>query len=277
MRVSIATDPASPERANEDFAAASHNVAVVLDGAGNPAASDEGCIHGVAWYARHLGTALLHAATDDTDQPLTSALRKAILAVAALHSSTCNLEHPGSPSATVIVARILNGRFEYLVLADSVLVLQSENGTTVVTDDREARIGAQYRAAMDAAPNGTGAHARELRRYMTAMRAHRNRAGGFWVASVDPGAADEAVSGSIPLHSLRFALILSDGASRAADRFGIAAWPELVELANANGPAAIIEQVRTAEASDPHGARWPRGKARDDATAVLLSCTAERS
>ena len=34
------------------------------------------------------------------------------------------------------------------------------------------------------------------------------------------------------------------------------------------GPAGLIRQVRAAEASDPDGARWPRSKARDDATAL---------
>src|SRR6266581_4894558 len=35
-----------------------------------------------------------------------------------------------------------------------------------------------------------------------------------------------------------------------------------------HGPAELVRQVRAAEASDPDGRRWPRGKSRDDATIV---------
>jgi len=39
------------------------------------------------------------------------------------------------------------------------------------------------------------------------------------------------------------------------------------------GPEAIITQVRAAEASDPDGQRWPRGKRHDDASAAFCHLT----
>ena len=63
--------------------------------------------------------------------------------------------------------------------------------------------------------------------------------------------------------------LLSDGASRLADRFHLAAWVDVCDILYRDGPSGLIEHVRTAESSDPRGERWPRGKIHDDATAVF--------
>lgn len=269
MHVTMATEPASPGRANEDFAAASHNTAVLLDGAGNPPGAEQGCLHGVAWFSRNLGTALLNRATDHPDESLTEALRIAIAQVADLHRDTCDLDHPGSPSTTVTAVRIVGEELQHLVLADSVLILdQSEGEPVVICDEREAEVGARFRHEMDALPSGSPDHAAALRRYMETMRSYRNRPGGFWVASSKPDAAEGALTGTTAVHGLRSVLLLSDGASRLTDRFQLANWTELVQLVNDHGPDAVITRVREIERTDPDGQRWPRGKAHDDATAL---------
>jgi hypothetical protein len=63
-------------------------------------------------------------------------------------------------------------------------------------------------------------------------------------------------------------LLLSDGASRPVDRFGLRTWGEIVELVASSGCPTLLQLVRDAETSDPHGTRWPRGKIHDDATVV---------
>ena len=119
MLVSLATDSARPDRDNEDFAAASANVAVLLDGAGTPGGAESGCVHGVAWFTRQLGAQLLAEASEDDERPLPECLRNAICHTRNLHAETCDLDHPGTPSATVIVVRLGPDNLEYLVLADS--------------------------------------------------------------------------------------------------------------------------------------------------------------
>ena len=42
-----------------------------------------------------------------------------------------------------------------------------------------------------------------------------------------------------------------------------------------HGPGGLIRQVRAAEDSDPDGARWPRSKARDNATALYWAWPGE--
>jgi Protein phosphatase 2C len=272
MRITTATAPARPDRPNEDFVAASNSVVVLLDGAGNPPGADEGCRHGVAWFTRTLGTTLLNLATDEPHLPLPAALRTAIAGVADFHRESCDLQHPGSPSATVVALRQVGDELDYLVLADSVLLLDTGGSIRVVTDDREARVGEQFRPAMDALPSGSPEHADELRRYVEVMRAYRNRPGGFWVASSEPAAADKAITGAALVPDVHAAVLLSDGASRLVDRFKLATWRQLVKLVAIDGPEALIDRVREAEQSDPDGARWPRGKSSDDATAAYVSC-----
>lgn len=90
------------------------------------------------------------------------------------------------------------------------------------------------------------------------------------MASSDPAAADEAITGRTTTADTHAAILLSDGA-RLVDRFQLATGSHLVELVISDGPAALIDRVREAEHSAPVGQRWPRGKASDDATAAYVS------
>ncbi|MCO5985425.1 hypothetical protein NE235_04810 [Actinoallomurus spadix] len=91
-------------------------------------------------------------------------------------------------------------------------------------------------------------------------------ADGSGFAAADPRVAGRALTGSVPLPELRRAALLTDGATRAVDAFGLADWPQTLATLGERGPAALIEQVREAERSDPDGRRWPRHKRHDDAT-----------
>ncbi|MEU1885249.1 hypothetical protein ABZ491_07165 [Micromonospora rifamycinica] len=266
MQVTMATSPAKADQSNEDFAGAVPNAVVLLDGAGL-AGTTSTCLHGVAWYTRRLGGALLaHLAAGD-GRDLTAILGQAIVEVADAHRNTCDVGDPSSPSATVTILRVDDDHADHLVLADSVLVLDHAGDVPkVITDGRVDAVGRRYRAAMDATLNGSAEHDRALREYIEALRAHRNRPGGFWVAADDPGVATEALTGSRPVSELRGAVLLSDGASRIVDHFALAGWPEVLALIAAAGPGEVIRRVRAAEASDPQGRRWPRAKAYDDAT-----------
>src|SRR3982751_3504769 len=102
MRVTMATEPASPDHENEDFIAAIPNAVVLLDGAGL-SGTDSGCIHSVAWYTRQLGAALVARLAADDGVDLVKVLAASIAAVAESHADTCDLGHPGTPSATVII------------------------------------------------------------------------------------------------------------------------------------------------------------------------------
>jgi hypothetical protein len=122
MRVTLATSPGTPGWPNEDYAAISSGAAVLLDGATTfPSRGDTGCAHGVAWYARTLGTTLLAAITAPPHRPLPDALASAISDVKGLHQHTCDLAHPSTPAATVTAIRAAPDGISYLALSDSTI------------------------------------------------------------------------------------------------------------------------------------------------------------
>ncbi len=232
MRVQLASEPGSADWPNEDFAAVTPGAAVLLDGATIRPGLESGCAHGVAWYARTLGTTLLAAMTADPRGPLPAALGQAIAQVRVQHEHTCDLTNPASPAATVTAVRQSRDGFDYLALSDSTIVADWNDGREplIITDRRPLVQG--------------------------------------YVASTDPAVSGQALTGSLPATGLRGVALLSDGASRLADRFHLRTWPGVLRLIRDGGPAALIRQVRTAEVSDPDCTRWPRGKARDDATVL---------
>ncbi|MFD5897250.1 integrase [Streptomyces sp. NPDC060366] len=235
--------PARTGRTNEDFTGAVPTAAVLIDGAGIPG-TESICRHGVAWYAGHLGGSLLGLLSGNADRGLSALLAEAIERVTDEHRDTCDVASTISPSAMVAVLRVSDGLVEYLVLGDTVIVLDRPDGAPlVVSDPRETIVCRPYRSALEAIPEGSD----EYRRVLQDLRSHRNRPGGFWVAKDDPRAADEAITGSCPVSEVTCAALLSNGASRLADVFGLADWPEIMTVLASNGPTEIIDRVRRAE------------------------------
>lgn len=219
---------------------------VVLDGATAPAGVDSGCRHDVRWLVETLGTELVRPLIGKSAASPADLLADAIAAVARAHTGSCDLSNPDSPSSTVAMVRLLPDRVDHLVLADSPVVLRGpDRRVRVVADDR-----------IDGLPDHTFATVRRL----------RNQPGGFWVASTEPKAAYEAVSGSTDRAAVDSVAVLSDGAARYAERYGHA-WEELVDVLEGAGPAALIERVRRYETGAAAG--MFHGKRYDDATAVI--------
>jgi hypothetical protein len=268
MQVALASRCSPTARGNEDFIAATEGVVVVLDGATVPPGLATGCIHGTAWFARRLGARLLDLATDGRSSSA-DCLAQAIAEVASLHRGTCDLVHPGSPSATVALLRDRRDRIDYLVLGDATILLDGTDWVRVVTDDRLEDIARPQRAAMLLHPTGSAAQRPLLERLVIKQRSHRNRPRGYWIASSDPAAARHALIGATARRGVRRAAALTDGATRVVDRFGLLSWRGLLDLLETEGPEALITLVRRAERSDPDGRAWPRGKRHDDASAAF--------
>lgn len=265
MQVTTATEPGSPSRANEDSTASGPDIFVLLDGA--TARTGTGCIHGVSWFAGHLAEGI----KDHAPLGPAGALAAAISRTADLHRDTCDLSHPGTPSAAVAIVQVTGSTMRYLVLGDVTVVIDSTDGMQVVSDQRVSQTAAAERAAADAMHASDPEKAAALVRMKHAELAARNVPGGFWVATTDPAAAEHALTGEIPVSEVRRVAVLSDGAARAVE-FGLYDWPDVLDLLRDAGPDALIRQVRGAEASDPDATRWPRNKISDDATAAY--CTA---
>lgn len=269
MEVRLASVAAPGRPANEDQAFALGGPAAgglvgVLDGVTQPDGVDTGCVHGPAWYARRLASRLVAAYGREPGEAPADLLAQAIEAVRGDHGGGCDLSRPSTPAATVCLLDTAGDEARYLVLADTTLLLDAGTGLDVVSD-RRANLLMAGRSTVD--------------KYR-----YTNQPDGYWVAAAIPEAAYQAVTGSVPLDGpagLRRAALLTDGAARAVELFGLLDWAGLLDLLSTRGPAELIRRVRAAEsaADDPGPTRplrrdvprpAPRGyKRHDDASAAL--------
>ena len=190
------------------------------------AGAGTGCLHGVAWYARTLGTVLLGRSppTRRSRWPRRWPPR----------SSRCGT---GTPEL------LRPGR-------------AAHPGLHGHRGPRRAR-GHQL-------PGTVRLQRGRLREGPAAAGDHRPAPGG----RRGSGRGRAGPSGILPLEGLRGVALLSDGATRIDDLYRQLGWPAMIDVIREHGPAALIRQVRAAEDADPDRERWPRYKARDDATVV---------
>lgn len=256
VRVSFASRPGDEAIENEDFVAVEEGTVVVLDGVTPMNRTDTGCQHGVAWFARTVGTRLLTAA-EGSERPLTDCLAAAIGDTRDEHAGTCVIDHPDSPAATVAAVRIRDGVLDFLVLADSTVVLDGDE-LDVVTDHRAGDVSRWLRRRGER-PTGP------------AVRSYRNRPRGYWVAAHQPDAAYEAIAGSAPVDGLRRVVLATDGATRLVDTFKLVEWEEALDDLTKCGLEAFLDRTRDVERADAARGRRHGAKVHDDATIVLLS------
>lgn len=266
MQVAAASEPGSPDKPNEDGIVITADMTAVLDGA--TVRTDTGCIHGVPWFVENLSGSLVRheGAISPAD-----ALAAAIEETAAAHRDTCDLNHPGTPSAALAIAQARNGFLRYLVLGDVTLAIETTDGLRIISDNRVDSTARAERAVADALPDGSPEKTEALIRMKHAELAARNVPGGFWVAAADPAAATHSLTGEIPLRAICQIILLTDGAARAVKPFMLHDWPGIFSVVVREGPAGLIKQVRIAEDADPAANLHPRNKIHDDATVAAVT------
>ncbi|MCT2007401.1 hypothetical protein M3C74_00720 [Micrococcus lylae] len=179
---------AGTSHANEDLWGCADSLTWVLDGATRAGAD-------VRRFVRAVDASVAQVAHSTTaDLPLREVLRRAIAAVPASATS------PGV-SATIALARTAPGQDdEWLVLGDAAVLIHGPDGMLrIETDLRLQDVAREEREARRRLQR-SGAPAAEVRRasarLLAAEDAARNVPGGFWVATDDPSAADQAIVGS---------------------------------------------------------------------------------
>jgi hypothetical protein len=260
MRTELVSEPGEPGRPNEDFAAVGLPASgqggslVVLDGV-TPPQGEDGCLHSVPWFCAHLGGALTELSVSRRDLTLTEILSRSIARTAGTHVSTCDLSHPRTPQATVVLARWSDELVEYLVLSDSALLVESPAGVvTALLDERLSRVP---RASLATAA--------------VADATVRNKEGGFFTAAADPSVAARAVTGTLPRTDVRALTALTDGATRWVEKFAEGDWAALFTLVRKEGGRSLVDRVRGLERADAQERlRLGRSKTHDDATVVFV-------
>ncbi|PRY43340.1 protein phosphatase 2C domain-containing protein [Umezawaea tangerina] len=236
-KIETAERPA-PGRPTEDRVFVLPNAVVVLDGVTSRRPPDRNG----GWYAQVLGTELTGLLTSDGD--LADLLATAITRVTTRYDLV-----PGdAPSSTIAIARWTDEEIDTLVLADSPIVAFGPT-TTVIADTRLA----------------------ELRGVASPITDWKNREGGYWVAEADPEAAHRAVRTTLPRAGIGTVIMATDGVSCGVDDYRIFPdWETVLEIITTRGPEAVLDDVRTAELSDPERTRWPRYKTHDDQALAII-------
>jgi hypothetical protein len=259
MRTELVSEPGDRARPNEDFASIGLPASgqggslVLLDGV-TPPRGGTGCLHSVPWYTARLGGALTELTVSSPDVPLAEALARAIARTGEAHAGTCDLSHPRTPQATVVLARWSPETVEYLVLSDSALLLAAPDGAvTAVLDDRLGLLPPGLLASEE----------------ICDARA-RNKEGGFFTAAADPTVAARAVTGTVPRTGVTALAALTDGATRWVEKFREGDWTDLFTYVRKEGPRSLVERVRELERADTGRAFLGRSKRHDDATAILV-------
>lgn len=133
MRTQMATEAGRSTAPSEDRALVGPNLLAVLDGV--TAKPETGCEHSVGWFADQLAGELLRFAHLEPAPALAEAIRQA----AELHSGSCDLGHPDSPSAAVGLVQIKDDVLRYLVLGDATVVVDTKRELLVVSDTQTKR------------------------------------------------------------------------------------------------------------------------------------------
>lgn len=228
MRVELATEPGTPGWPNEDFAAAAPGAAVLLDGC---TTTPRGASTGCLHGVAWYARSLGGVLLGQISADPAIALVEALAnAIEQVRASHADECDLGNP----------------LTPAATVTVVRATPAGFELLALADSVLVADY--GKDRAP---------------LVISDRHRA-----ASTNPAAAGQARTDILPRDGLQAIALLSDGATRITEEYGLLSWPELAGVLREAGPAGLIARVRAAEDADPGGARWPRSKLRDDATVL---------
>lgn len=184
------------------------------------------------------------------------------------------LERWRSPIASLMLAREVVEGLVGLDLGDCrVATLDAAGASTLFGGSEDAADAESQLAAQQ-----TDADKPLLRREATIarlreMRASLNRPNAHWTACLDPDCATYARGWSLLLQRPAHILLMTDGFSALVDRYHVYDAAGLVRAALASGLQELGRELRAIEAADAAGAKHPRFKPSDDATAILLRLT----
>jgi hypothetical protein len=263
---------------NDDIGAAVAHAAWVLDGTTGhhpmrlfPGPSD------AAWFAGTADDLLRRLADTPTDglvllqqvvTELTEACRRAALV-------PLDAGEVDKPAASLALVRLRRGRLELAMLGDCKLVLRRADGTVEALDHSpvapfDAKVVDALRALQAAGEIEPARIAPRLRELILANRRLKNRPGGYGVLADDPACLDFAEISYRAAADTTHILLASDGLYRLVDTYGRHSAEGLLQAALADGLSPLYAALRRIEDADPQCLQYPRLKARDDATALLL-------
>jgi hypothetical protein len=269
--LSLAGDRA---KQNDDACGTQGALAWVIDGATDlHGAPLTGAASDAAWFAHALNRRLHGVEGKDAR----SAVREAVTETAHAFASTAGAAHYErwqSPIASLLMIEETAHGVGGIDLGDCRMAALDADGAAWVIGGLEDAADAETRLAAQQ----TDADKPLLRREATSarlreMRAALNHNGAHWTACLDLACADHARGWSLDLARPAHLMLMSDGFSALLDRYLAYDAAGLVRAALDKGLQELGRELRAIEAADAAGAKHPRFKQSDDATALLLRLT----
>lgn len=214
----------------------------------------------------------------DSRLPLKELLAESIAGVAARAREEWAGEPEVPPSAAIaLTAMRVPGIVEYAVLADCSFVAGRDGAPLVVTDGRpDADIGGRLRQLTELLEHHSFEEAIDILRPSLVERRlqamNRHVPDGYWVASIDPSVADEALTGHIEIGRGGHWWLLSDGMARCVELFGLYSWESFIADQGFD-LEAVARDLVAVEADDPEARAFPRLNISDDKAGARLAWT----
>lgn len=275
-RVSL---PGRTDRPNDDAMGDAGAVAFVLDGATGlgdtplmPADSD------AAWVARTAARALIKNAPGFAGD-LDSLVFKAATEIKSDFEAQ-RLRHAYEPYeipwATLAICGVTSGLLNLAFLGDSRLLVRDEHGTIhhfgapLKYRKGEQALAKRMIASSAGKPPGMDAMRSTVMPELRASRARVNTPEGYWLMGPDPRVAAHVSKSQMRIGTGAIVLLMTDGYYALIEDYGVYDDAGLIKAALGKGLAALGDELREIELNDPMGRKFPRMKASDDATAMLL-------
>jgi hypothetical protein len=268
--------PGNPAKANEDSFGAEARAAVVMDGATGlgdnlmPGKSD------AAWLSTFGARRLMAYARDGASlqEAVTASLFDAQTSFEALRRRPPSETWETPFASMMLVAEVPQG-FDALWFGDcAALVKRPDAPVEIIGDALEKREKEAQRVARLAQKHGLSPAAGINRpQYLDALRKARNHVNtveGSWAFGPDVRAADHVNSRKFEAPTGTRILLCSDGFLALVSDYKAYDAEGLIAACQTKGLDALAKELRAIEANDMDGAKFPRFKTSDDATALFV-------
>jgi hypothetical protein len=162
---------------------------------------------------------------------------------------------------------------QFLWFGDCAAIVEQDNHVEMIGETLEKRQAEAQRAKSVARTakmsSAAGINRPEIEPLLRAAR-NRINSGRNWLFSPDVRAAGHVMHRTMMLNEGAMMLIASDGFLALATDYDAYDMQGLMAAAKSKGLAALGEQLRAIEKTDPLGEKFSRFKKSDDATALLL-------
>ncbi|MGJ8572005.1 MAG: PP2C family serine/threonine-protein phosphatase [Hoeflea sp.] len=278
--VDTISSPGSATKPNEDRLGHSDQVAFVIDGATGLGDQPVTTGHGsdASWLAEFSSEFLLTHLRDD--RLTTEVIAKLISAARDRFLDFCggaSIPRYAWPTASFAMIRLNGDRLEFAGLGDCKALLLKLDGNVEV----HSALGDYHTSEAEEASRHLGRLGRFRQgdllgdpETMASLRAARERQNtpesGIWTLGLVDDAARNICSTTLKASDYTAALLCSDGFASLVDIYQVYTAERFVQAASAIGLTHLCEEIREIECEvDPDGARYPRFKQSDDASALF--------